>query len=101
MEIANRSNIKYNINKLTFITLSKQKFKRELQAEEIEYEPIYIYPETVDIEAKSRKKIVVVFNKFTLNEEKDLEVQLSEKEGERIVNLLINGNLIAEAQNID
>lgn len=101
MEIANRSNIKYNINKLTFITLSKQKFKRELQAEEIEYEPIYTYPETVEIEAKSRKKIVVVFNKFTLNEEKDLEVQLSEKEGERIVNLLISGNLIAEAQNID
>ena len=101
MEIANKSNIKYDINKLTFITLSKQKFKRELQAEEIEYDPVYIYPETIDIAAKTRKKIIVVFNKFTLNEEKDLEVQLSEKEGERTVNLLIKGDLIVEAKKID
>ena len=42
-----------------------------------------------------------MFNKFTLNEEKDLEVQLSEKEGERTVNLLIKGDLIVEAKKID
>lgn len=101
MEIDNRSNIKYDVNKLAFFTSAKKKSKKQIDAEEQEFEPLYIYKELNHIKAKSTVKFVAVFNKFTLNSDKEMEITLSEKNGERVVRLLINTEHITDAQKID
>ena len=100
LEIENKSNIKYDIEKLAFFTSAKKKSKRQVTAEEQEFEPHYFFKELANIAPKSKIKFVAVFDKFTLNNDKEMEITLSEKQGERIVRLLINTEHITDAQTI-
>lgn len=100
MEINNRSNIKYDVNKLTFLTSAKRKNKKQVEAEEQEFEPLYFFRELNDIPANSKVSFVAVFEKFTLNNDKEMQISLSEKNGERMVQLVINTEIITNAQNI-
>lgn len=98
--LENKSNIKYDIHSLSFITVSLKKRKKALGAEEQEYIPLFYYKDVSNIEPNSKKNLVVVFDKFTINDQKNLEVTLTEKNGERAVRLLINTNIINNAKRI-
>lgn len=100
LEVRNRSNIKYNVSKLAFITSSIKKSKKQIDAEEQEFEPLYFYPELTEIKPKSKVKVVAVFNKFTLNSDKEMEISLSEQDGERVVRLYIDTETIGNAEDI-
>ncbi|MFJ1366989.1 DUF4138 domain-containing protein [Capnocytophaga canimorsus] len=100
MEIYNRSNIKYDVSKLAFITSAKRKNKKQVKAEEQEFEPLYFYKELLQVAPKSKVKFVAVFDKFTLNSDKEMEINLSEKDGERVVRLLVDTETITDAQGI-
>lgn len=98
--LENKSNIKYDIHSLSFITVSLKKRKKALGAEEQEYTPLFYYKDVSNIEPNNKKNLVVVFDKFTINDQKNLEVTLTEKNGERAVRLLINTNIINNAKRI-
>ena len=100
MQVRNRSNIRYNVNKLSFATASIKKAKKQIDAEEQEFEPLYFYPEFTEIKPKEKVKFVAVFNKFTLNSDKEMEITLTEQDGERVVRLLIDTETISNAENI-
>ena len=100
MKVINRSNIRYNVNKLSFATASIKKAKKQIDAEEQEFEPLYFYPEFTEIKPKGKVKFVAVFNKFTLNSDKEMEITLTERDGERVVRLLIDTETISNAENI-
>ncbi|WP_424652912.1 DUF4138 domain-containing protein [Capnocytophaga sputigena] len=100
MQVRNRSNIRYNVNKLSFATASIKKAKKQIDAEEQEFEPLYFYPEFTEIKPKGKVKFVAVFNKFTLNSDKEMEITLTEQDGERVVRLLIDTETISNAENI-
>ena len=99
-DLENKSNLKYEINNMSFITISEKKNKKTVEAEEQEYLPMYFYKDLSFIAPKSSKRVVAVFQKFTLNGEKNLEVTLSEKEGERVVRLKIKTDFIINAEKI-
>lgn len=100
MEIDNKSNIKYDINSLDFITSAKKKSKKQVEAEEQRFEQLYFYQELTDIAPKGKVKFVAVFEKFTLNSDKEMEITLSEKGGERVVRLSVSSETIANAKGI-
>lgn len=96
LEIDNRSNINYDIESSIFITTPIEKKGRILDTEEKNFFPIYTnQPETID--KKSKQKLVYVFDKFTISENKTLNFVLSEIEGEREIKLEIKPKYILEA----
>lgn len=96
----NKSNIKYEIQSLSFVTISLKKREKTLGAEEQEYTPLFYYKDLSSIEPNSEKKVVAIFNKFSLNNEKLLEITLTEKNGERVVRLHIETDIITNAKKI-
>lgn len=99
-DLENKSNLKYEVNNMTFITISKKKNKKTVGAEEQEYLPMYFYKDLNFIVPNGSKRVVAVFQKFTLNGEKNLEITLSEKDGERVVRLKIKTDFIINAEKI-
>lgn len=96
LEIDNRSNINYDIESSIFITTPIEKKGRILDTEEKNFFPIYTnQPETIN--KKSKQKLVYVFDKFTISENKTLNFVLSEIEGEREIKLEIKPKYILEA----
>lgn len=96
LEIDNRSNINYDIESSIFITTPIEKKGRVLDTEEKNFFPIYSnQPETIS--KKSKQKLVYVFDKFTISENKTLNFVLSEIEGEREIKLEIKPKYILEA----
>lgn len=108
LEIANRSNINYDLQSISFITspIKEKKPKNGFQPEqnfdtqEKIFLPIWSnQPET--IAKKVTQKMIFVFDKFTINENKRLNVVLSENEGERTITLEIKPSYILGAEYIN
>lgn len=108
LEIANRSNINYDLQSISFITspIKEKKPKngyqpeQDIDTQEKIFLPIWSnQPET--IAKKSFQKIVFVFDKFTINENKRLNVVLNENEGERNITLEIKPSYILGAEYIN
>lgn len=100
-KMRNRSNINYEINKFVFMSSSRQHKNKQLKAEEIEYNYSFIKPDFKSVGRKSEQKFVVVFDKFTLNDNKDLLCLLSELNGERALEFYIPNEVILEARGLN
>lgn len=100
-EMRNESNINYKIEKLQYVTLPIEKGKKRIQSEEKEYIPLYYYNFSDILEKNSKRSIVAVFNKFTLNNDKQLEVVFNENGGERTVRLYIKSDWLSKARLIN
>lgn len=102
LEIANRSNINYDIMNIGFVTtpvITKASKKKgyDYDTEEKLFLPIWSnQPET--IAKKNTQKIVFVFDKFTINEDKTLFAVVNENEGERKLTLEIKPQYILGAE---
>ena len=99
LEIKNKTNFNYDIESVSFITSPIQKGNRQVEAEEKIFAPIWSnQPE--QFEKKSTKKLVYVFDKFNISDNKTLLCIMNEIDGERTLILdikpeyIINANII-------
>lgn len=96
LEIDNRSNINYDIESSVFVTSPIEKRGRLIDTEEKTFIPIYSnQPDTIN--KKTKQKLVYVFDKFTISEDKTLHFVLNESEGERTLTLEVKPKYILEA----
>ena len=99
-KVKNRSNINYEVNKLLFMSSSRMHRKKQIKPEEVEYNYSFIKPDFKNVNPKSEQKFVVVFDKFTLNDNKDLLCMLSELNGERVLEFAIPSERISDARRL-
>jgi len=100
IEVMNRSNINYDIQNISFITSPSKKKNKGIDTEEKLFIPIWSsQPET--IAKKNTQKMVFVFDKFTIAENKTLNAIINENEGERNLKLEIKPTYILGAEYIN
>lgn len=100
LEIDNRRNINYDIESISFITSPIQTANRQIEAEEKVFMPLYTnQPESIS--KKSKQKLVYVFDKFTIDDSKNLLFIMNEIDGERTVILTITPKHIVKAEYIN
>ncbi|UOE39658.1 DUF4138 domain-containing protein [Chryseobacterium oryzae] len=97
IEVANRTNISYDVESISFITSPVQFKDRQIEAEEKIFSPIYAI-QTESIAKKSREKLLFVFDKFTISDNKNLLFIMSEIDGERTISLDIKPKYIIAAE---
>ena len=97
IEVANRTNINYDVESISFITSPVQVKDRQIEAEEKIFSPIYAI-KTESIAKKSREKLLFVFDKFTIADNKNLLFIMSEIDGERTLSLDIKPKYIVGAE---
>jgi len=97
IEVANRTNINYDVESISFITSPVQFKDRQIEAEEKIFSPIYAI-QTESIAKKSREKLLFVFDKFTISDNKNLLFIMSEIDGERTISLDIKPKYIIAAE---
>ncbi|PWN62407.1 hypothetical protein C1631_022850 [Chryseobacterium phosphatilyticum] len=96
LEIANRSNINYDIESAVFITAPIEKNGKIIDTEEKTFIPIFSnQPESFS--KKSKQKLVYVFDKFTISGDKTLHFVMNEIDGERSLTLEIKPKYILES----
>jgi len=100
LEVSNRSNINYDIQNISFITSPIKKKGVDFDTEEKIFLPIWSnQPEFIG--KKAKQKLVFVFDKFTIGENKTLNAVVNENEGERNLKLEIKPAYILEAEYIN
>lgn len=100
LEVSNRSNINYDIQNISFITSPLKKKGIDFDTEEKIFLPIWSnQPEFIG--KKAKQKLVFVFDKFTIGENKTLNAVINENEGERNLKLEIKPAYILEAEYIN
>lgn len=98
-EIANRTNINYDVESVSFITSPIQTGRRQLETEEKMFAPIWSnQPE--NFPKKSTKKVVYVFEKFNIADNKTMLFIMNEIDGERTLTLEIKPKYIINADAI-
>lgn len=100
LHFANKSDINYRIERLQFFTMPIKKSKKRIENEEKEYNPIFYYKNLTDIKSNSEEVMVAVFDQFTLNDQKKIQVTMTENGGERTVKLDIDNNIITAAKKL-
>lgn len=98
-EFKNSSNLDYDIESIFFTTSPVGKRSDNLELEEKTFMPIWDNGVT-KIQKKSWVKLVYAFDKFTLNDQKVLNLTMREKDGEREINLIITPKHIINAEYI-
>lgn len=96
LEIANRSNINYDVESAVFITSPIQKNGKTIDTEEKTFIPIFSnQPETFN--KNSKQRLVYVFDKFTISGDKTLLFVMNEIDGERSLTLEVKPKWILQA----
>lgn len=100
IEVNNRSNINYDIQNISFITSPSKKKNKGIDTEEKLFIPIWSnQPDTIT--KKATQRMVFVFDKFTIAENKTLNAVVNENEGERNLTLEIKPTYILGAEYIN
>jgi len=100
-KINNNSHINYSIDFTRFYVRDKKKVKR-MAIQEQEIVPIAQYPDSsVTINGRSHRTIVLAFKKFTIADNKNLAIELYEKNGDRHLAINVNGKEILKARPIE
>lgn len=94
--IANGTNINYDIDQLRFYIRDQKKSKRTA-TQEIEILPVLVHNNTDRVMGQSAATIVFVLPKFTIPDKKYLAVQLMEKNGGRHLELHVKNRKIVKA----
>lgn len=96
LEIANRTNINYDVESVSFITTPLQSGKRQIETEEKMLSPLWSnQPE--GFSKKSTQKVVYVFEKFNIADNKTMLFIMNEIDGERTLTLEIKPKYIINA----
>ena len=92
-EIDNQSGVDYDINLLD-VSIANNKQQKRKSAQTLLKKPIFTFELLNRIPRKSTKRIVYVFPKFSINDEKKLIIELNEFGGERNLQLDIKYNYV-------
>lgn len=98
--LANKSNINYKIERFQFFTMPVKKSKKRIENEEKEFIPLLYYKNLNEIKAKTEEVVVIVFDQFTLNDQKKIQITMTENGGERTVRLDIDSKKIVQAKQL-
>lgn len=99
VEVANNSNINYDVDMLRFYIRDERKSKRTA-TQEIEIQPVNVNGDTSTIKGDSKNVIVFALPKFTIPEKKYLSIQLMEKNGGRNLQLSLRNRTIIKAKSL-
>lgn len=91
--LKNESTLDYDINYLNFYITSSNK-KKNTATQTIPYKSKYIHNLPTKIKAGENTEVVYVYKKFSINENKILLIEMTEDNGERIVELEIPNTFI-------
>ena len=97
IELENKTNINYDLETITFITRVVDKSEKDLQGEDKVLTPIW-QTELETLSKKAKQKMIFVFDKFTLAENKSLMFVMDEKEGERTLQIPISSKYVNGAE---
>lgn len=100
IELQNRTNINYDIDQFRFFVCDQKKVKRTA-SQEMEIKPLYIHDDTATVCGQSERVFVFALPKFTIPDNKFLDVQLMEKNGGRNLELKIHNKTIIKANPIN
>lgn len=89
--LKNKGGLAFDLDHITFELGNT--IKNNVQ-QNIMLKPVMIYEKPLKVEGKGDSHFVVVFEKFTINENKKLEINLAEKEGERDLLLKVSHTII-------
>lgn len=95
LNIANETNVNYDIDQLRLYIRDQKKSKRTA-TQEIEISPVLVHSNTAKITGQSDNTIVLVVPKFTIPDKKYLAVQLMEKNGGRHLELHVKNRKITK-----
>ena len=96
-DIRNYSNIDYDVDFIKCFIKDKQTNKKAIQ-QEVPVLPVYRTDFEKMIKRKSKNRFVLVFNKFTIPDDKIFEISVFEKGGGRHMNIEILNEYILSAQ---
>ena len=97
MSVGNTSSINYDISYIKFYIVDKKKLKKASR-QEVEKTPIFSFNSFETISAGTGDHpIIFVFDKFTIDNDKKLSIELGEKNGGRNISIDINQDLIIKA----
>jgi len=86
VEIQNNSKMDYEVNYLRFFTKNESGLKRK-SIQKLQINPVYEYLNPKRIKANSKTEFVIVLSKFSIDNQKNILVELNELQGERNLEL--------------
>lgn len=99
IDLKNASNIRYDFEKI-HIFISDKTNVRRTASQEVELKPLYIHQETKTVVGGSEQVFVYALPKFTIPDEKKLNIQVLETNGGRHLALKIPNRKIVQAKTI-
>ena len=96
---SNSSKIQYDVESLKFYLVDKKQVKRSV-AQEIELSPVFVYNEILNLKANSSSNGVYVFPSFTIPDNKEIVIELIEKNSGRNLKLAIGRKFTRHAQSL-
>ncbi len=99
-EIKNSTHVIYDIDFITFKIIDKKVAKRTAIQETI-IKPVRTYNFVTQVKGKAVERTVLAFEKFTIPDDKQLEVELFEKNGGRHQSFVIENAELVKAKGID
>lgn len=99
-EVKNTSNIPFDIDYVSFKIVDKKVIKRTAMQEQV-LEPLRAQNYVVAIPGKSSERTVFALEKFTIPDDKQLVIEVAEKEGGRHQSFVVENEDIVRANVID
>lgn len=99
LNIANETNINYDIDQLRFYIRDQKKAKRTA-TQEIEINPLYVKGDTAVIVGQTERVFVYAVPKFTIPDKKYLVIELMEKNGGRHLKIKVHNKTIVQAKRL-
>lgn len=97
LELANKSQLGYDIGSVRFFIRDKKRVKRG-SVQELETTPLYILGDTLSIPGMTSHTFVYALDKFTIPDDKYLSISMMEKNGGRHFRLDVSNRRILRAR---
>ena len=99
-EIKNQSNVPFDVDYITFKIVDKKVAKRTAIQEQVLF-PLRAYNYAVRVAGKKSERTVFCFQKFTIPDDKQLVVEMNEKDGGRHQSFIVENGDLVQAETIN
>lgn len=99
-EVKNQSNVPFDVDFVTFKVVDKQVAKRTTMQEQVLF-PVRAHNYAIRIAGKQSERTVFCIPKFTMPDNKELIVELNEKNGGRHQSFVVSNEDLVQAETID
>jgi conjugative transposon TraN protein len=100
LQLKNRSSVSYQIDYLTFKIVDKKVAKRTAMQEQVIL-PLRSYNQVTDVSGRKEERTVFALPKFTIPNDKQLIIELTERDGGRSQTLFIENTDLIRANQVD